>query len=122
MSSELEISYAPKYGNHVLYQPHNDFINVFTFPISGRPLELQTTLYPSTADETGQQFVCLQLHMKFPPKYPDQAPAVQLRNPRGLGDDFVANALKQCQEKCSCFVGSPVIYELIEVVEIIFTQ
>lgn len=82
---------------------------------SGRPLELQTTLYPSTADDANQQYVCLQLYLKFPPKYPEEKPLVELRNPRGLGDDFLANALKQCHEKCSCFSGSPVIYELIEV-------
>jgi hypothetical protein len=40
---------------------------------------------------------------------------VNLKNPRGLGDDFLANALKLCNEKCQDFSGSPVIYEIIEV-------
>jgi len=53
--------------------------------------------------------------MKFPAGYPDQPPTVNLKNPRGLGDDFLANALKLCNEKCQDFSGSPVIYEIIEV-------
>ena len=53
--------------------------------------------------------------MKFPPDYPDQPPAIKLKNPRGLGEDFLANALKLCHEKCDHFSGSPVIYEIIEV-------
>lgn len=53
--------------------------------------------------------------MKFLPEYPDQQPLIELRNPRGLGEDFLANALKLCHEKCNHFSGSPVIYEIIEV-------
>ena len=87
----------------------------FSWYSSGRPLELQTILYPSTADEAKQQYVCLTLFMKFPPDYPDQPPAIKLKNPRGLGEDFLANALKLCHEKCDHFSGSPVIYEIIEV-------
>lgn len=82
---------------------------------SGRPVELQTVLYPSTADDANQQYVCLTLVMNFPPGYPDQKPVINLRNPRGLGDDFLANAVKLCHDKCDQFSGSPVIYEIIEV-------
>lgn len=85
-----------------------------TYSPSGRPLELQHTLYPSTADDANQHYVCLTLVMKFPPGYPDQQPTIALKNPRGLGDDFLANALKLCNEKCAHFSGSPVIYEIIE--------
>ena len=55
------------------------------------------------------------LIMKFPPSYPEQQPVIDLRNPRGLGEDFIANTLKLCHEKCLQFSGSPVIYEIIEV-------
>lgn len=82
---------------------------------SGRPIEFRHTLYPSTADDANQHYVCLTLVMKFPAGYPDQPPSVNLKNPRGLGDDFLANALKLCNEKCQDFSGSPVIYEIIEV-------
>lgn len=82
---------------------------------SGRPTQLSTILYPSTADDANQQFVCLTLNMKFPSKYPDEKPVIELRNPRGLGEDFLANVFKQCQEKCDQFSGCPVIYEIIEV-------
>lgn len=82
---------------------------------SGRPLELQTTLYPSTADDANQHYVCVTVIMKFPLDYPDHMPIVELKNPRGLADDFLSNALKKCHEKCRDFSGSPVIYEIIEV-------
>ncbi|XP_046444830.1 E3 ubiquitin-protein ligase RNF25-like [Daphnia pulex] len=85
-----------------------------TYSPSGRPIEFRHTLYPSTADDANQHYVCLTLVMKFPAGYPDQPPSVNLKNPRGLGDDFLANALKLCNEKCQDFSGSPVIYEIIE--------
>lgn len=83
-------------------------------------MELQTIIYPSTADDANQQYVCLTLVLKFPPNYPDQQPLIELRNPRGLGEDFLANVLKLCHEKCDQFSGSPVIYEIIEVNSQIF--
>lgn len=82
---------------------------------SGRPLELQTILVPSTANDANQQYVRLTLILKFPSGYPEQKPLIELRNPRGLSEDFLADALKQCHEKCDQFAGSPVIYEIIEV-------
>ena len=89
--------------------------NAFFF-VSGRPLELQTTLYPSTADDANQHYVCLTLVLKFSASYPDEMPLVELKNPRGLGEDFIGKVLKKCHEKCSYFSGSPVIYEIIEVI------
>jgi len=85
-----------------------------TYTASGRPLELQTTLYPSTADDANQHYVCVTVILKFPLDYPDHMPIVELKNPRGLTDDFLSNAMKMCHEKCTDFSGSPVIYEIIE--------
>lgn len=81
----------------------------------GRPLELQTTLFPSTAAVTDQRYVCLTLNMKFSPDYPEEPPQLELKNPRGLGEDFLANVLECCKEKCATFAGSPVMYEVLEV-------
>jgi len=85
-----------------------------TYTASGRPLELQTTLYPSTADDANQHYVCVTVVIKFPLDYPDHIPIVELKNPRGLADDFLSSTMKKCHEKCTDFSGCPVIYEIIE--------
>lgn len=88
---------------------------MYGFVFSGGPVRLQTVLYPSTADDANQQYVCLTLVMNFPPNYPEEEPQIELKNPRGLGDDFLANVLNECREKCASFAGCPVIYEITEV-------
>ena len=88
-----------------------------TYSSNGRPVQLQTILYPATADEADQHYVCLTLIIKLVPEYPDQKPPViELKNPRGLADDFVDNALRQCYERCAAYSGSLVVFEVIEVI------
>lgn len=72
-------------------------------------------IFPSTADDTLQQYVCLTLVVELPPGYPDVAPAVSLRNPRGLDDSVLGRIDREVKEKCESYCGQAVIYELIEV-------
>lgn len=73
------------------------------------------TIFPSTANDTEKQYVCVTLEVILPELYPDCEPKVLLKNPRGLDDtvfDHICTALK---EKCLEYSGQSVIYELIEV-------
>ncbi|KAH9627938.1 hypothetical protein HF086_015382 [Spodoptera exigua] len=79
------------------------------------PQVIETVLHPSTGDDVEQQYVCVTLVVKLTPGYPDSIPEVTLRNPRGLDDDILANINVQIREKIADCLGSPVIFELIEV-------
>jgi hypothetical protein len=72
-------------------------------------------IFPSTADDTLQQYVCLTLVVELPPGYPDVAPVVSLRNPRGLDDSVLGRIDREVKEKCESYCGQAVIYELVEV-------
>lgn len=84
---------------------------------SGSPIEVETVLFPATADDALQQYVCVTLVVELPPNYPDVLPVVHLRNPRGLDDSVLAKIEEETKMKCKDYHGQPVIYELIELVK-----
>lgn len=90
-------------------------ISYLYFNFSGCPELVKSTIFPSTANEVDKQYVCVTLEAKLPDGYPDCEPIVQLRNPRGLDDSTINNLYESIKEKCSEFLGQPVIFELIEV-------
>ncbi|PNF19855.1 hypothetical protein B7P43_G12532 [Cryptotermes secundus] len=84
---------------------------------SGYPVAVETVVFPSTADDALQQYVCLTLVVELPSGYPDVAPVVSLRNPRGLDDSVLGRIDREAKEKCESYRGQAVIYELIELVK-----
>lgn len=76
---------------------------------------METEVYPCTALDTEQQYVRLTLEIQLPSTYPDTAPVVRLRNPRGLDDSVLAKIEQQIRQKCDDYIGQPVIFEIIEV-------
>lgn len=72
-------------------------------------------MFPSTADDAKQQYVCITLEVTLVPGYPDREPAIQLRNPRGLDDSLINEINSAAKDKCVECIGQPVIFELIEV-------
>lgn len=79
------------------------------------PVSIETVVHPSTANNTEQQFVCVTLEVFLTPAYPDTSPEVVLRNPRGLDDELLATIHSQIKQKLKDCLGSPVVFELIEV-------
>lgn len=65
--------------------------------------------------------MCVTLEVTLPISYPECEPIVRLRNPRGLDDSTVDHILAALKEKCSEYLGQPVIFELIEVIDLINT-
>ncbi|KAJ8919745.1 hypothetical protein NQ315_006274 [Exocentrus adspersus] len=89
---------------------------------NGCPELVKSTIFPSTANEVDKQYVCVTLEAKLPDGYPDCEPIVQLRNPRGLDDSTINNLYEAIKEKCSEFLGQPVIFELIEIIRESLTE
>ena len=76
---------------------------------------VETEVYPCTALDTQQQYVRVTLEIQLPSTYPDTAPVIRLRNPRGLDDSVLEKIEQQIREKCDDYIGQPVIFEIIEV-------
>lgn len=87
-----------------------------TYNEEGYPELIKSTIFPSTADDTNKQYVCVTLEAKLPEAYPDCEPIIQLRNPRGLDDSILNHLYKSIRDKCNEYLGQPVIYELIELI------
>lgn len=77
---------------------------------------MEAVVFPATADDTDQQYVRVTLEVKLTSGYPDKAPEVSLRNPRGLDDDRLRIIMNQIADKCNSCCGDPIIYDLIEVI------
>lgn len=93
-----------------------------TYDEKGCPKLIKSTIFPSTANEVNKQYVCATLEVRLPEEYPDCEPIVQLRNPRGLDDSTVNDLYKSIKEKCTEYLGQPVIYELIELIRESLTE
>ncbi|CAH0547585.1 unnamed protein product [Brassicogethes aeneus] len=93
-----------------------------TYNEKGYPELVKSTIFPSTADDTDKQYVCVTLEVKLPEKYPDCEPIINLRNPRGLDDSTVNEIYSSIKIKCNEFLGQPVIFELIELIRESLTE
>lgn len=76
---------------------------------------VKVSLHPATADNAEEQYVRLDLVLVIPPEYPDVLPEITIRNPRGLSDDKIAKIQEDLQDTAQENVGSPMLYQLIEV-------
>lgn len=77
---------------------------------------IETTVLPTVGDDLDGQYVCVTLQVFPGAGYPDVQPVFQLRNPRGLDDasiDAIRNGIQQKLAEC---IGSPVVFDLIEVI------
>ncbi|XP_028918941.1 E3 ubiquitin-protein ligase RNF25 [Ornithorhynchus anatinus] len=76
--------------------------------------EICVTLHPATAEDHDSQFVCLTLVLLVSPQYPDEAPEISIRNPRGLSDEQIHKISQTLSQVAEAGRGSAVLYELIE--------
>uniref|UniRef100_A0A8C2WKI0 Ring finger protein 25 n=1 Tax=Cyclopterus lumpus TaxID=8103 RepID=A0A8C2WKI0_CYCLU len=78
--------------------------------------EVSLVLYPSTAEDSVSQFVRLTLTLTLDQQYPSSSPDISIHNPRGLSDDKISSVQRCLQLEAQSCLGSPVLYQLIEVV------
>lgn len=89
---------------------------------SKRSTCVKVSLHPATADNAEEQYVCLDLVMDIPTEYPDLLPEITIRNPRGLSDEKIAKIEQDLQDMAHENLGSPMLYQLIEVAKEHLTQ
>lgn len=97
----------------VLQSIYLDELNVTQNDEGGWTVSL--VLHPSTAEDCLSQFVRLTLTMDLDSQYPYSYPYISIHNPRGLSDDKLLSLQKSLQMEAEECVGTPVLYQLIEV-------
>ncbi|KAF2354154.1 RWD domain [Trinorchestia longiramus] len=75
---------------------------------------VEVCVVPATAQQVSQQHVRCTLVATFPAQYPSVQPKVLIRNPRGIDDSVLQKVEQEMASKCQECEGSPVIYELVE--------
>ncbi|XP_072340187.1 E3 ubiquitin-protein ligase RNF25 isoform X2 [Scyliorhinus torazame] len=78
------------------------------------PWEIRITLHPATADDAESQYVRFTLILSLTAQYPEVAPVVSIRNPRGLCDDWIQSIYQTLTELAEESTGGQVLYQLIE--------
>ncbi|XP_061226181.1 E3 ubiquitin-protein ligase RNF25 isoform X1 [Neopsephotus bourkii] len=76
--------------------------------------ELSITLHPATAQDQDSQYVCFTLVLAVPPQYPNKAPEISIKNPRGLSDEQIQKISQTLRSIAEAKLGTEVLYELIE--------
>ncbi|XP_012944459.1 ribosome-binding protein 1 [Aplysia californica] len=92
------------------------FIDELTFSRKedGSVDEIELLLHPSTGHDTSKQFVCMRLVFRPPTQYPHEAPELEIRNPRGLGEEEIESLAQDMKVKATEYLGEPMLYTLIE--------
>ncbi|XP_041329445.1 E3 ubiquitin-protein ligase RNF25 isoform X3 [Pyrgilauda ruficollis] len=78
------------------------------------PWEISITLHPATGQDQDSQYVRFTLLLSVPPQYPDKAPEISIRNPRGLSDEQIQKISQTLRSVAEARLGTEVLYELIE--------
>ncbi|KAK2525933.1 Rnf25 [Columba guinea] len=78
------------------------------------PWEIGITLHPATAQDQDSQYVRFTLMLSVPPQYPNKAPEISIRNPRGLSDEQIQKISQTLRSVAEARLGTEVLYELIE--------
>uniref|UniRef100_A0A8B9G9R9 E3 ubiquitin-protein ligase RNF25 n=1 Tax=Amazona collaria TaxID=241587 RepID=A0A8B9G9R9_9PSIT len=76
--------------------------------------ELSITLHPATAQDQDSQYVRFTLVLAVPPQYPNKAPDISIKNPRGLSDEQIQKISQTLRSIAEARLGTEVLYELIE--------
>uniref|UniRef100_A0A8C6JSA6 E3 ubiquitin-protein ligase RNF25 n=1 Tax=Melopsittacus undulatus TaxID=13146 RepID=A0A8C6JSA6_MELUD len=76
--------------------------------------ELSITLHPATAQDQDSQYVRFTLVLAVPPQYPNKAPEISIKNPRGLSDEQIQKIFQTLRGIAEARLGTEVLYELIE--------
>ncbi|KFW07582.1 E3 ubiquitin-protein ligase RNF25, partial [Eurypyga helias] len=78
------------------------------------PWEISITLHPATAQDQDSQYVRFTLVLAVPPQYPNKAPEISIKNPRGLSDEQIQKISQTLRNVAEARLGTEVLYELIE--------
>ncbi|KAH9512920.1 E3 ubiquitin-protein ligase rnf25 [Bulinus truncatus] len=96
------------------------YVNELTFSRKddGSVDKIEVLVHPATGHDTTKQYVCMTLVFVPGPKYPDEIPDIEIRNPRGLGEEEVASLVEAMILKGEEVKGEVMLYTFIEVISV----
>lgn len=86
------------------------------FRCSDFPELIETTVFPTTGEDTDKQYVCVTLQIMPTDKYPETKPEFKLKAPRGLDDGGIAAIERAIMLKLDESLGQPVVFDLIDLI------
>lgn len=86
------------------------------FRCSDFPELIETTIFPTTGEDTDRQYVCITLQIMPTTKYPETKPDFKLKAPRGLDDGGIAAIERAIMFKLEESIGQPVVFDLIDLI------
>lgn len=79
-----------------------------------RPEVISLRLHPSTGDEEEKKYVCITLELELSQQYPHEIPTINIKNPRGIGEEEVNRLQESLVTLATELQGGPMLYDLIE--------
>lgn len=86
------------------------------FVFSEFPELIETTIFPTTGEDTDRQYVCITLQIMPTASYPEDKPDFKLKAPRGLDDGGITAIERAIQQKLDETLGQPVVFDLIDLI------
>lgn len=86
------------------------------FNCSDFPELIETTIFPTTGEDTDRQYVCITLQIMPTSQYPETKPDFKLKAPRGLDDGGIAAIERAIAQKLDESLGQPVVFDLIDLI------
>lgn len=80
------------------------------------PEMIETTVFPTTCEDTDRQYVCITLQIMPTNRYPETKPDFKLKAPRGLDDHGVTVIERAITQKLEESLGQPVVFDLIDLI------
>ncbi|XP_052714791.1 uncharacterized protein LOC128188049 [Crassostrea angulata] len=79
-----------------------------------QPEVISLRLHPSTGDEEEKKYVCITLELELSQQYPHEIPTINIKNPRGIGEEEVNRLQESLVTLATELQGGPMLYDLIE--------
>ncbi|KAH9512907.1 hypothetical protein Btru_036982 [Bulinus truncatus] len=100
------------------------YVNELTFSRKddGSVDKIEVLVHPATGHDTTKQYVCMTLVFVPGSKYPDEIPDIEIRNPRGLGEEEVASLVEAMILKGEEVKGEVMLYTFIEMAKDSLTE
>ncbi|XP_061188883.1 uncharacterized protein LOC133197059 [Saccostrea echinata] len=89
---------------------------------SGWPEIISLQLHPSTGDEVEKKYVCITLVLQPTHRYPHEIPSIDIKNPRGVGEEEVNRLQSSLISLATELQGGPMLYDLIELAKDSLTE
>ncbi|XP_048770535.2 uncharacterized protein LOC125676746 isoform X2 [Ostrea edulis] len=121
MADDVDVDSGIEEELEVLKSIYIDELNLKTSE-SGWPELISLQLHPSTGDEVEKKYVCITLELQPTQMYPHDIPSIDIKYPRGIGEEEVNRLQTSLMTLATELQGGPMLYDLIELAKESLTE